>query len=270
MRLYLLAALFWLICAPFVAATPEADNLSRVLRLGEVIAIMRDEGLDNADDLNDEMLGGQGGQYWKDSVKHLYDADRIEATLRKSIADGMDNPQISQAVSFYQSEQGQRILTLEISARTAMLDPDIEDIAHANYYDLVSSKDAHLAAITRFVEVNDLLGLNVAGSLRSNYQFFRGLVDGKAINMSDDEILADVWGQEQDIQDDTEGWLFGFLLMAYRPLSLAEIEDYITFSNSASGQALNRALFDGFDTVYSAISYELGRSVARAMLASDI
>lgn len=269
-HLYLLTTLVWLICAQIASATPEADNLSRVLRLNEIIAIMREEGLDYAQDLNDDMLGGQGGQYWKESVKRLYDPDRMEATLREAIADGMDNPQIADAVAFFESEQGQRILTLEISARTAMFDPDIEEIARANYYDLAAGETAQLDAVSRFVDVNDLLERNVAGALTSNYQFYRGLVVGKAMNMSEDEILADVWGQEQEIYDDTKGWLFGFLLMAYRPLTLDELEDYIAFSNGAAGQALNQALFDGFDIMYNAISYELGISVARAMQASDI
>lgn len=268
--LHLLAGLIWLISAQFVAATPEADTLARVLRLNEIIAIMRDEGIDYGDDLNNDMLGGEGGQFWSSNIKRLYDTDRMEATLRQSIADGMDVDQIALAVAFFDTESGQRILTLETSARTAMFDPDIEEIARANYYDLVDSKDARLAGVSRFVDVNDLLEMNIAGALTSNFQFYRGLVDGDAMHMSEDEMLADVWGQEQEIRDDTEGWLFGFLLMAYRPLTEDELEDYITFSGSPAGRALNQALFDGFDIMYNAISYELGQTVARAMKASDL
>jgi uncharacterized protein DUF2059 len=266
----LLASLLWLSTAQIVVASPEADNLSRVLRLSDVIAIMHDEGLDYADDLNNDMLAGQGGAFWNDSIKRLYDPDRIEATLRDSIAAEMDGAQIAQAVAFFETELGQRILTLETSARAAMFDPDVEEIARANYHSLATSEDARLAAVTRFVEVNDLLGLNVAGALTSNYQFYRGLVDGEAMSLSEDEILTEVWQQEQEITDDTTGWLFGFLLMAYRPLSMDEIESYIAFSDSSAGRALNRALFDGFDIVYSAISYELGLSVARVMKSSDL
>lgn len=266
----LLASLFWLSTAHFVVASPEADNLSRVLRLSDVIAIMHDEGLDYANDLNSDMLAGQGGAFWNDSIKRLYDPDRIEATLRDSIAKEMDNSQIAQAVEFYETELGQRVLTLETSARAAMFDPDIEETARFNYHSLAASEDARLAAVTRFVEINDLLGLNVAGALTSNYQFYRGLVDGEAMSLSEDEIMSEVWQQEQEITDDTTGWLFGFLLMAYRPLSLDEVESYIAFSDSSAGRALNRALFDGFDIVYSAISYELGLSVAREMKSSDL
>ncbi|MBL4767281.1 MAG: DUF2059 domain-containing protein [Rhodobacteraceae bacterium] len=266
----LLSALIWLFCAQFAVATPEADNLARVLRISDVIAIMYEEGIEYASDLNDDMLGGEGGQYWIDGVKRLYDTDRMEETLRKSIADGMDADQISQAVTFFGSEQGQRILTLEISARTTMFDPDIEELARAIYRDLAGSEDAQLAAVSQFVQVNNLLEMNIAGALTSSYQFYRGLVDGKAMNLSEEEILKDVWGQEQEIRDDTEGWLFGYLLMAYRPLNKDELASYITFSDSTAGRALNQALFDGFDIMFNAISYELGRSVARAMKASDL
>jgi hypothetical protein len=274
LKQFLLAGLFWLFCAATTAtttaATPEADNLFRILRLSEIIAIMHDEGLDYADDIDQDMLNGQGGQFWKDGIKHLYDPKRIEAALRDAIAAGMDNLQISKAVDFYQSEHGQRLITLEVSARSAMFDPDIEAMARANYHNLAAGKNAKFLAVTRFVEVNDLLGLNIAGALASNYKFYRGLVDGEAMDKSEREILADVWAQEKEIHDETESWLYGFLLMAYSPLGLDELEDYITFSKGAAGQALNQALFDGFDLVYNAISYELGMSVARAMKARDL
>ncbi|MFT4960786.1 MAG: hypothetical protein ACI92Z_001870 [Paracoccaceae bacterium] len=266
----LLAGLIWLICAQFATASPEADTLARVIRIGEIMAIMCDEGMEYAGDLNDDMLAGEGGQYWVDRVKRLYDTDRMEATLRKSITDGMDADQIALATAYFSSANGKRILTLEISARTTMFDPEIEDIARANYRDLAGSDDTRLAAVSRFVQTNDLLEMNVAGALTSNYQFYRGLVDGKATNMSDDEILADVWGQEQEIRDDTKGWLYGYLLMAYRPLTEDELEGYITFSGSPAGRALNQAMFGGFDVMFNAISYQLGQSVAQAMKASDL
>ncbi len=44
----------------------------------------------------------------------------------------------------------------------------------------------------------------------------------------------------------------------------------IAFSRTETGQALNEALFQGFDYMIDAISYRMGEAVARAMDASDL
>lgn len=266
----LLGGLFWMLSGAMLWASPEADNLARVLRLNDVIAVMHQEGLEYGEELNADLLDGQGGPFWHQNLVHLYDTDRMEATLRRALADGMTADQIAQTVAFFDTKRGQTILTLETSARTAMLHPDVEAIARANYADLAGAGDRRLAAIVRMVDGNDLLERNVAGALTSNLQFYRGLVDGNAMKMSEETMLADVWAQEHEIRDDTKGWLFGFLLLAYRPLGDDDLDAYIAFATGDAGDALNQALFDGFDIMYGAISYDLGRIVARSMLSSDL
>jgi len=87
--------------------------------------------------------------------------------------------------------------------------------------------------------------------MSSTYRFYVGLVDGGAYDLSEDELLRDVRSQETDIRDDTESWIFGFFLMAYRPLSIADIEAYTAYSESPEGQMLNTALFAGFGAMYN-------------------
>ena len=64
--------------------------------------------------------------------------------------------------------------------------------------------------------------------------------------------------------------LFGFLLMAYRPLSDVEMADYNAFSRTGAGQALNAALFEGFEVMYRDISHALGLAAAQAMSFSEL
>ena len=54
------------------------------------------------------------------------------------------------------------------------------------------------------------------------------------------------------------------------PLSDEEMAAYIAFARTEAGQALNRALFDGFGAAYEDISYALGRTVAHNMLAEEL
>jgi hypothetical protein len=247
-----------------------ADTLAEVLRIDEMIEVLHDEGRSFGGDLDRDMLGGRGGAHWADQIARVYDQDRMARHVRDALRDGMTDVQIADTLAFYETKRGQRILTLETSARRAMSDPEVEQIARETYDALKGSDDARLANVARFVDVNDLLERNVAGSLSSNFQFMRGLVDGGASDLSDGEITADVWAQEDETRKDTESWLFGYLLLAYRPLGDDDLEAYIDYSETPAGQALNAALFDGFDGMYLGISHALGVLVAEASFSSEL
>ena len=270
-RLGLVATYFGLTClvAPVWAET-SIRALAGVLRLDEMIAVMQTEGLVFGDDLDRDMLGGQGRAFWEDEVSRIYNVGRVTDTVHIALGADMTAPQRTRAAAFFGSALGQRILTLEISARVAMAQAEIEEIARANYAALQGGDDPRLRAVSRFVTVNDLLERNVAGALSASYSFMTGLVDGGASEMDEDEIFAEVWAQELETREDTESWLFGYLLMAYQPLSDAELQAYIAFSETPSGRALNAALFNGFDAGYRRISYDLGRSIARISVSSDL
>ncbi|QBF31968.1 hypothetical protein [Thalassococcus sp. S3] len=251
-------------------AAPTTADLVQTLRLHEVAGLMRNEGLSYAEDLQDEMLAGGGGAYWIRQVDRIYDTEEMVRIVAEAFEGELSAPHRAAIQAFFDNPEGQSILTYENAAREAMSDEDVEDIARANYAELRGTDDARLEAVKRFVAANDLLERNVAGALGSNFMFFQGLADGGAYEFSEDEIIADVWAQEGEIREDTEAWLYGFLLMAYRPLSDEMLDRYIAFSETEAGQALNAALFEGFDVMYRAISYDLGRAAAQAMAGSDL
>lgn len=251
-------------------AGPQTENLSRVLKVDEVVSVMRDEGLRYGDSIDTDMLGGQGGPFFQARLREIYDADAMTGFVLNALTAKLDAAAVIGTLGFFDTDLGQRILRLENAARVAMSDPAVEEIARDTHRDLAGGPDLRLAAVARFIAVNDLLERNVASALSSNYHFFRGLAQDDRGGLSEDDILTDVWAQEEELRNDTENWLFGFLLMAYRPLSDAELAAYIRFSESPEGQALNAALFDGFDTMYRSISYALGRATAGVMAASDI
>ena len=77
-------------------------------------------------------------------------------------------------------------------------------------------------------------------------------------------MLAEVWGQEPAIRADTVQWLLAYQTLAYEDLSDADLQAYIDLSRSDAGQAINASLFAAFDTVFNAISHDLGRAAAGA------
>ena len=60
------------------------------------------------------------------------------------------------------------------------------------------------------------------------------------------------------------------MLMAYTPLKQDQLEDYVALSATEEGRLMNRALFEGFNTMYDSISYALGLAAAREMQGEDL
>ncbi len=259
----------WILAVPGVMAQTPADRLAVVLRLSHVVSIMQAEGLSHAQTLDADMLDGQGGSYFADRVRQIHDPAEMAQIVQKTLATEMSDSDIAASIAFFDTDLGQRILSLENAARVALADPAVEDLASASYAALKGTDDPRLALVSCFVVANDLIGRNVASALDSNYRFYRGLLKGTDA-LGDFDPLAEAWAQEADMRAETERWVYGFLLMAYQPLQAGELESYLAFSQSAAGQSLNAALFEGFDRMFRSISYRLGLAVARAMGASDI
>lgn len=241
-----------------------------VLKLPEAAVILRDEGMAYGQDLNTEMLNGQGGAGFQIQLEAIYDPPRMVEDVRRALETELQGETLEQAITFFASDLGQRIVTLENSARVAIGDADVEKAARAHYAELEGGDDPRLAQVIALADAGDMINRNVTSAMNANYQFMRGLADGDVFEMTEDEILADVASDMDEITEDTTGWLYGYFLLAYHPLSDAELQDYITFSGTDAGRALNRALFVGFGKAYEDISYGLGRAVALNMAAEEL
>jgi hypothetical protein len=266
----LTAGLVALCLAAPVWADARITVLMDLLRLDEVVRILRVEGETYASALDEDMLDGQGGGFMRVQVDRIYDPDKMSEYIRAGFEELLTGDDLDQTVAFYASDLGSRIVGLENAAREAMMDPDVEEAAKALYAEVRGTDDARLALIKTFVDTNELMDRNVAAAMSSNLALFNGLVDGKFISLTPDQMLREVWAQEEELRTDTEDWLFGFFLLAYQPLTLEELEAYVAFSTSTAGQAMNRALFAGHEKMYREMSYALGRAVALSAAGSTL
>lgn len=246
------------------------DDLMDALHIDDMLTIMREEGMSYGEDLADEMFSGGPIQSWRGVLSRIYDAEKMRAVMRRDFERMLDDTDPAPLIAFFEGETGQEIISLELSARRAMIEDEVEDAARDTFRALDGEDDPRYARITRFIEANDLLEANVAGALNASFQFYRGLVDGGGFEMSEGDIIADVWSQEDETRIDTREWLYGFLLLAYRPLEDEALDAYIDLSSSPEGRALNRALFAGFNAMYDEISYALGLAAARQMQGEDL
>ncbi len=273
MRPLFLATILGLAVQPAGAATrEETEALAAALGLPQIIEVMRAEGLDYGAGMEDQMFPGKGGPAWRASVDTIYDPAMMQATVVNAMVDGLAETEIGDLLAFFSSERGREIIAYEVSARAALMDSDIEEAARQRFLEIRAEDPDALGLIERFVEVNDLVDSNVMGAMNSNYAFYQGLMAGGAFDgsLTDSDVVADVWAQEDEIRSETDLWVHSYLAMAYQPLADADLEAYIAISETPAGQALNRALFEGFDEMYVAISRALGVSAAGFMAGEDI
>lgn len=261
-----------LLTVPFLWATPlfaeeRVVRLSQALQLEQVMEILASEGRDQRRELDETLLDNTGGAFFQAQVEDIYDPLWMRKQIETAFDQGLTDAQLEQASVFFESDLGQTIITLENSARRAISDDAIEEMARDAYQN--TERDSVLfELVEEYIQVNNLVEQNVQGALSSDYNFFKGL-DSESRG-DDGELLAELLSQQDSMTAETTTWVYSFLLMAYRPLDEAQMRENIAFSRTDTGRALNEALFDGFDRMYDHISYRLGEAVAQALKGSDL
>lgn len=274
-RLPIILVAAFLCALPLRAAGADPAALLTTLRIPEMIAVMQDEGLAYGDELEEQLFPGAGGARWDEAVARVYDEPALLERFQSAFAARLaaDPQAMDQIAGFFGTDRGQQILILEIEARRALLDEAVEEAAAVSVDDMRARDDPRLALLERFATANDLIEQNVSGALNANFAFYQGMSDGGAFDgakMTEADMLAEVWAQEPDIRAETESWLYPFLALAYKPLSDADVEAYLAFSESEAGRAMNAAMFAAFDEVFREISRDLGRAAAEMLSGQDI
>lgn len=265
-------AVFGQLQAAAAEVSPRLQQLFQAIELTETVAVMREEGLSYGESLRDDLFPGQGGEAWTQEVARIYDGawmlEQVYIGMAKSLADA----KVEDITAYFDHGLGQRIVALEIEARRELADKRVEENSQDLYRDMVLEQEPRIDLLERFVSANDLVEANVVGAMNSNFAFYKGLARGNAagFDLSEGEMLEDIWGQEQDIRNETSDWIYGYLVLAYAPLEDAELEDYVAFSRTAAGRSINKALFEAFDVMFVEISHKLGLAAARYMSGNDI
>lgn len=251
-------------------AAPLSERLWNTMDLESLMPILRDEAVAEAEDMQAELFkrGGTGG--WLDQVARIHDPDRLESLFREGLEDARENAdrgRIEDALTFYRSDLGRRLVGLENSARRTMLDADAEAAAREALSAAAARDDPRVARIRRLIDEAQLIGPNVAGGMNAAMAFSEGFAEGEGFDMpmNAERMLRDTWRQEEEIRAQTTEWMESYLLLAYSPLSDADLDRYIVFAGSAGGKALSGLMFAGFDAVFRKTSYELGLAAAGQM-----
>lgn len=260
------------------ASRDRVEALLDLMEIDQIIAIMRAEGLTYGAELGADMLRGGGGAAWDMQVARIYDQAWMRATVRDRFVERFGQSDPAPLIAFFETETGREVVMLEVSARRAFMDESVEEAAREAFRavagDLGGTSprglDPHLSAIDAYVTVNDLVGFNVMGAMNANRLFFRGLVEGGAMEISDADIMSDIRAQYEQTEAETREWIYAFLMLAYAPLDAGQISDLADLSQTPHGRALNSALFDSFDVMYGALSEALGAALAGQMQGEEL
>lgn len=253
-------------------APEKLDALFDAMGMDDMLAVMQAEGIDYGNQIAEDLFPGRTTDEWTDTVARIYAQEPLERGVREDFHTALADADVDAMLSFFESDLGQTIVDLEVSARRALMDDDVEEASIAAAAIALADETPRAALVTTFVEANDLLETNIAGAMNANYAFYIGLMEGGGLDqaMSEDQILADVWAQEPEIRENTRQWIYSYLLLAYQPLSDADLEAYSAFSQTDAGQDLNDALFDAFDGMFEEISRALGFAASTFMVGQDL
>ena len=255
-----------------------ADDLSDAYFLPELFEIMAEEGRRSALADGATPLQGQAFDEFERDIERIYRPEAMRLQFMHNLNAELESaPEvIADALDFASTDLGQRVLRLEISARAALLDDEVDDIARMALQEARSTraeaaKAGRLAMVRERIEVNDLIDLNVSLGLNTSYAYYRGMMAENAVNdLSAEQLLYLVWAQEPAIRIEIEDWSESYFLLAYQPLSDTELREYIDYVASPLAQSFNRAMFRAFDATFNEISQTVGRALGRRLNAEEL
>ncbi len=256
----LIAAMLTLVFTAGAAlANADIDRLVDAMGVPGLIQAFASEGQDAGVAINNSFLNGQGGDVWGETVRRLYDPARLEAELRTAMQESLDGDVAAQALLFFESDLGEKVVDLEVQARQAMLNDDLEAAAK-------SAPSATSDAVSDFLIVRDLIERNTETAMAAQMAFF----DGLAATSAGPGDAPDLEGLRDSLRADTESWLRGYYALAQSPLSGDDVAIYTAFWDTDVGRALDNALFDAFSASYVALSYGLGQAAGRLLPQNEL
>lgn len=254
--------LFALSSMPLVAA--PIDRLMDLMKFQEVIEVLVEEGRSMSAETSDDELGVPRS-VWDGMIQSLYDTTVLETAFRKELTTAFGDADLSPIVAFYETDLGQNIAELELNARKAITDEAVLTAA-ADMWANLDPQSRRAQLIEDYVAANDLIEMNIIGSMNSDIAYYLGFSAGNDdMGLSEADIMREVWAGEPEARAQVTEWVYGFSALAYEPLDEKQFDAYIAFGKTAAGKTLNLAMFAAFDNVYADLARGLGAGTALLM-----
>lgn len=270
---YALVSAALCLCGMGAQAAPDEAQLKTLMQamlFEDVVDVLCDEGTEMSEDFV-EAGYGVPKPMWDKMLNRLYDEKVMAQAFHEEMGEALGDADLTPMITFYETDLGQKIARLELETRKAMSDEATQEVAN-DAWAALDPEAERAQLIEDYVQVNDLVEMNVVGAMNSDIAYYQGLWSAGFENesgMGDSEILNAIWASEPEVRADVSEWVYGFSTMAYETLSDEEFEAYIDFGRTEAGQKLNHALFSSFDAVYEHVSRGLGAGTAKLMQEFD-
>ena len=242
-----------------------SQRLVEVLQTPRLLEQLSLEAERSADDVNRDFLGGEGGPVYADTVARLNDPARLVPIIEETLAKELSEDDRKLVISFFESELGQNIIQLELSARSTIFDPAVEQAVRAHV-----AEEGVSPIVADMIVQGDLIERNVTDAMEVLRQFYLGRIAGGALDLPAADIESFVEANRDSVRFETQQWLEAYMTLAYSPLSDDDLQTYAEFWKTEAGSAFDRALFAAYLRVFVENSFALGQIVGRLEASDEI
>ncbi len=271
-----LSLLLGLLLPVFAAAQTSprpSDAVLDALRLEPLLEQMQAEAVETGRELAEQMLPGRDTGGLTATIAGLNAPGRLSPRIRDRFAAALPVAEAGDILAYFTSPLGERVVSLELSARSALQSDGLEDEVLERLDQLGRDDPDRVAMFDRYITSNELVERNVVGALNANVAFLtaiREVLSDFGTLPSDGDVYEQVSAQEPEIRETTQNWVRAFVGLAYQPLSDGELERHVDFAETEAGRALNNALFAAFDEIFEEVSASTGAALAQQMISDEL
>ena len=257
------------LCASYGKADVISD-LYDALHMDRINEIIRLEGIQDAEGTGEAYLPPNSVDRFVAQAKSVYQLEAMERDFKRLLTQNLSIPDANQILLFYQKPLGKVASELEVSARIAISDAHIEEMAKLKLKEAVKSKNKRLDEIESVIRTLELVEQNLIGAYAAQFAFMYELSKLGVIELSKQEMIDLITNDEEKLKSEILEWLMAFSHMAYAPMSDKEFSDYSDFSKSELGIALNKALFSVYNEMAKDQSQRLATILGEFMKSEDL
>ena len=257
------------LCASYGKADVISD-LYDALHMDRINEIIRLEGIQDAEGTGEAYLPPNSVDRFVAQAKSVYQLERMERDFKRLLTQNLSIPDANKILLFYQKPLGKVASELEVSARIAISDAHIEEMAKIKLKEAVKSKNKRLDEIESVIRTLELVEQNLIGAYAAQFAFMYELSKLGVIELSKQEMIDLITNDEEKLKSEILEWLMAFSHMAYMPMSDKEFSDYSDFSKSELGIVLNKALFSVYNEMAKDQSQRLASILGEFMKSEDL
>jgi len=197
---------------------------------------------------------------WVDAAAQVFDPDRMMTDIAADLSEGLGEDDIALLMDFYSGGLGARVTELEVAAQNPANSDRADAQGREILAQLIAAEDPRLDAYQRMSDALGAIDTGAATAMNLSFALLNGIASSGKLpyELSEQQILAIVMGQQDQIRATIQQELFVSFAYTYRDLTDAELEDYTAFLTSDVGRSLYRMLNSATEMVLQDRAHAFG------------